>query len=363
MREAERIAEMLGDRRRQSGAAARMVESFRVLGQYDESVDAGERALRLASRDGDEALHVFVMFELAQTHQMRGALRHAADAIRAGLQVSVNPQGLRQFGLRPTALTNARPNLAWLLSELGDFDEAITHGTEGVRLGAASGIPTHIVSSRNIVGYVYFQRGDVARAGPFLEHGVDLAQVNLEVQIWTLAQRGATHTLAGRAAFAIPILEEGLAVADGNGIISNRTIWATWLGEAYLADGRIAEARQIVADALVRATARQESAYRGYALRALGDIAARDGPPAIEEAEAHYREALKLAESLEMRPLQAHCHFGLGKLYRRVGLLDEARVELSTAVTMLREMGMAHWLPEAEAELAAADGPVAPRAG
>lgn len=52
-----------------------------------------------------------------------------------------------------------------------------------------------------------------------------------------------------------------------------------------------------------------------------------------------------------MRPLQAHCDLGLGKLYRRVGRQDEARAELGTAVTMLRDMGTLHWLPEAEAEL------------
>jgi hypothetical protein len=33
--------------------------------------------------------------------------------------------------------------------------------------------------------------------------------------------------------------------------------------------------------------------------------------------------------------------------------LDEARAELAAAVRMLREMGMAFWLPEAEGELAA----------
>jgi len=55
-----------------------------------------------------------------------------------------------------------------------------------------------------------------------------------------------------------------------------------------------------------------------------------------------------------MRPVQTHCHLGLGKLYRRTGRPDEARAELATAVAMLREMGMAFWLPEAEAELAAA---------
>ena len=38
-------------------------------------------------------------------------------------------------------------------------------------------------------------------------------------------------------------------------------------------------------------------------------------PPEVEPAEAHYRQALALAEELGMRPLQAHCHLGLGRLY------------------------------------------------
>jgi hypothetical protein len=38
-----------------------------------------------------------------------------------------------------------------------------------------------------------------------------------------------------------------------------------------------------------------------------------------ESGEAHYRKALALAEPRGMRPLVAHCHLGLGKLYRRIG--------------------------------------------
>jgi hypothetical protein len=57
-----------------------------------------------------------------------------------------------------------------------------------------------------------------------------------------------------------------------------------------------------------------------------------------------------------MRPLQARCRLGPGKLYRRTSRLDEAPAELQTAVAMLREMGMAFWLPEAERELAEAGG-------
>jgi tetratricopeptide (TPR) repeat protein len=92
------------------------------------------------------------------------------------------------------------------------------------------------------------------------------------------------------------------------------------------------------------------------ALRLLGEIAAGGEVTDFAEAEDRYQAALALADELGMRPLQAHCHLGLGKLYRRTGRPDEARAELATAVAMLREMGMAFWLPEAEQELAEASG-------
>jgi hypothetical protein len=63
-------------------------------------------------------------------------------------------------------------------------------------------------------------------------------------------------------------------------------------------------------------------------------------------------QALVLAEQLELRPLRARCHLGLGRLFRLVGRADAARTELSTAVELLRAMEMTFWLPEAEAELA-----------
>jgi hypothetical protein len=57
-----------------------------------------------------------------------------------------------------------------------------------------------------------------------------------------------------------------------------------------------------------------------------------------------------LATELGMRPLIAHCHLGLGKLYRRTGTQEQAREHLATATTMYREMDMRFWLEKAEAE-------------
>jgi Tfp pilus assembly protein PilF len=88
-----------------------------------------------------------------------------------------------------------------------------------------------------------------------------------------------------------------------------------------------------------------------WSLRLLGEIA-RDGHPLdIAQAETHYRQALALAAELGMRPLQAHCHHGLGALYCQAGQPQQARDELSKAIDMYREMEMTFWLPQAEVAL------------
>jgi len=56
------------------------------------------------------------------------------------------------------------------------------------------------------------------------------------------------------------------------------------------------------------------------------------------------------ATELGMRPLVAHCHLGLGKLYRWTRQQAQAREHLETATTMYREMEMGFWLEQAEAE-------------
>ena len=98
----------------------------------------------------------------------------------------------------------------------------------------------------------------------------------------------------------------------------------------------------------------QERGHQAYALRLLGDIAARHEPPENEQAEDYYRQAHTLAEELGMRPLVAHCHFGLGTLYGRMGQVEQSHVELTAAIELYHAMDMAFWLPQAEAALAQA---------
>jgi len=82
----------------------------------------------------------------------------------------------------------------------------------------------------------------------------------------------------------------------------------------------------------------------------------RNAPPEAEQAEAHYQHALALAEELGMRPLQAHCHRGLGTLYAGAGQQEQARAHLSTAIDLYRAMDMTFWLPQVEAALVQVSG-------
>jgi tetratricopeptide (TPR) repeat protein len=156
--------------------------------------------------------------------------------------------------------------------------------------------------------------------------------------------------LAGRAVDALRLLERAVEQDVLHGIPVVR------LGEAYLLAGRLEDAHTLAEQALALARTHQERGHEAYALCLLGDIAAHRDLPDIAQAEAHYQQALALAEELGMRPLQAHCHRGLGTLYAATGQHEQARTALSTAIALYRDMEMTFWLPQTEAALAQVEG-------
>jgi len=82
-------------------------------------------------------------------------------------------------------------------------------------------------------------------------------------------------------------------------------------------------------------------------MRRLSLLGARsDGPTPSHAAQVPPRHGTRRSPSLV-----AHCHLGLGELYRRTGKREQAQEHLSTATTMYREMGMTYWLEQAEAEI------------
>ena len=146
-----------------------------------------------------------------------------------------------------------------------------------------------------------------------------------------------------------------LATATGRRTLLQALV-LTELSEACLLVGRVDEARALAARLLELSHTHTGHGYQAHAHRLLGEVARRRDPPDVDQAAAHYRQALNLTEELGMRPLQAHCHLGLGTLYARTGQRPQAQAALSAAINLYRAMDMTFWLPQAEAMLAQAVG-------
>jgi len=130
----------------------------------------------------------------------------------------------------------------------------------------------------------------------------------------------------------------------------------SWLSEICRLVGHCEEAWQHARQALDLARQQKARGDEALALHQLGTVHAHADPPDVAPAEAHYQQALALADELGMRPLVAHCHHGLGRLYGQTGRGEQARAVLATAIDLYRAMDMTFWLPQAEAALAQVEG-------
>ena len=165
-----------------------------------------------------------------------------------------------------------------------------------------------------------------------------------------VAGLGYAYTLQGRLAEGRALLEEAVSESISTG--ARRAVHWAWLSEGCRLMGHGEEAWQHALQALDLARQQKDRGDEALALHQLGIVQAHADPPGAAQAEAHYQQALALADELGMRPLVAHCHRGLGMLYATNGQREPARAELSTAMEMYRTMEMAFWLPQVEVALA-----------
>ena len=203
-------------------------------------------------------------------------------------------------------------------------------------------------------GLLALRQGDLARAVTLLERAVRLCQEMGRPAPFPLmaGALGAAYNLAGRSAEAMLLLAPALEQAMASEVVASQATCSLTLGEAQMMEGLLDEAQVLAEGALSLARMRHERGIEAYALYLYGELAVRREPPDCALAADHYQQALVLAEELGMRPLQAHCHCGLGTLYRRTGRGAQARAALAIAITLYRAMDMALWLPHAEAALA-----------
>jgi class 3 adenylate cyclase/tetratricopeptide (TPR) repeat protein len=358
LREAETLAEALDDSRRLGRVSRFLSGHFHLRGTHDQAIAAAQRTLALATASGDVVLHALANQYLGRAYQAQGDYRRAIDCLGQSVASLDGARRHERFGQSILPAVLSRAILAACYAELGTFAEGRALGDEGLRIAEAVAHPGSLMTALLWIGLLSLRQGDLPRALPRLEQAVGICQdVDLPFYFpWMAAALGAAYTLAERVADAVPLLTQAMEQATAMERVDVQVLCHLSLGEAQVLAGRLEEAHTLAEGALAHAREHQERGNQAYALRLLGEIAARCDPPHVEEAEIHYQAALALAEELGMRPLVAHCHHGLGTLYAKLGQREQARAELSAAIELYRTMEMTFWLPQAEGMLAQMGG-------
>jgi tetratricopeptide (TPR) repeat protein len=353
---AEALAERLGDDQRLGRIGCYLCIYFLAMGEHDRAMAAGQRALALATMSGAFEVQVVAQTYLGMVYHEVGDFRQALDVSQRAMASLTGERRYAHFGQIAPPAVMSRYYVAWSLVELGDFAEGSGVAEDAVRLAEAVEHPNSIGTALRGVGLLCRRQGDIHKAIPMLERSLALSQHALLFLPMAASLLGAAYALAGRTAETLPLLEQVLErIATGSRMFAHALV-LTELSEALLLVGRTDEASALAGRLLDLSRTHTGRSYRAHAYRLLGDVARCRDSPDVDQAVAHYRQALALAEELGMRPLQAHCHCGLGTLYAKIGRREQAHPELSSAIKMYRAMEMTFWLPQAEALLAQVEG-------
>jgi tetratricopeptide (TPR) repeat protein len=317
---AETLVTALNDQWRLGLICEGLVSAFRLVGNSDRALTYSQRCHALATTLGDVGLQIassqrlgMIYYDLGNYHRAMAYLRSNVASLQGALLYERFEVITRHFLPISNSLPaiTARTYLVLCLAEVGEFAEGIAYGEEALRLAEEIDRPYDRVGAFFRVGHFHLRQGNVSRAIPLLEQALALSQ----------AAHVRNFVIDAAASLVVVYAWSG-HVADTSSLWEQtplRTDTVLRCSEAYLLAGRVAEARQLAQRTLVHSCDHHEQGHLAQALWLFGEIAIHGDPPEIEQAADHYRQAIVLAAEFGMRPLQAHCHRGLGTLYAMTG--------------------------------------------
>jgi predicted ATPase len=351
------LAEILGDQSRLVQAVSAAANAMWQTGDNIRAHAFAQRGLSVAEAVGDATPLVEIGLNLGLILRTMGDYRRAAVVLAKPVALLQGNLARELLGRSLYPAVTARVALTQCLVDLGEFRQASAMVDEGLQIAEALQQPGSLLNAHQSACYLLFGQGRFHDAIPRLERSLALWNTS-DVAAWYQLSAGAlgyAYVMTGQLTEAFPLLEQAVEHAQRVNR-RNETRVLGYLAEAYLYAGQPGDARATATRMLDLSRERGERGAEAQAMWLLGEIHARYESPNPGQTATYYRQALALAEELGMRPLQAHCHRGLGTLYHQTGQIEQARAELSTAIDMYRDMEMTFWLPEAEAALAAVEG-------
>ena len=234
LREAESLATALEDSRRLEQVLLFLSLYFYLMGVYDQSITAGQRALALATTSGDVVMHALANDFLGRAYRAQGDYRRVIDCFGQTVAALDGPRRHERYGQLVLPAVYSRARLAECHAELGAFAEGVAIGEEGLWIVGEVAHPRSFMYASAAVGLVSLRQGNLSKALPLLEQAVSLCQ-EADLPVFfpgVAAVLGAAYILGGRVPDAVLLLTQALEQAMATKTIAFQALCTLTLGEA-----------------------------------------------------------------------------------------------------------------------------------
>ena len=352
LQEAESFAEALGNPRKLGRVLNFLITYYGLIGEHDQAIALGKRALVLNKENLE--LSTVTHYYMGQAYHFTGQYYPSMDMLNHALAaVSDESHKYERLGTAIIISVICRVWLVQCLAQLGSFQEGLSQAQEAIQIAEEANHTYSLAYAYCSLGIVLLLKGDLVPSITALEKCQRICEVS-EIKVLSThigSHLGCAYALSGRLTDAMPLLEKSDEQSTRIGRKAGQSLRVTWHGQACLLAAHLDNALKHAKQALALAIETKEQGYQAWALKLLGDIAARKNSPGSEPPAEYYNRALALAKELGMRPLEAHCHMGLGGLYVATDTRERAHAEFSTAKELYDSMGMTFWLMQAEVAL------------
>ena len=349
LEQAKAAAILLNDQSRLGKLFNLITAHWNLAGNPEQAIASGTEALNHTRAPENIDLRIVTHYFLGAAFHNYGQFHKAIDVLEHALTL-IGDRRFEMFGTTGIVSVISRAWLVRCLAQLGNFSEATPYVDEAMQTAVESKHPYTIVYACYGVGMLYLIKGEFDQSIVVLVRGLKVCdEAEIPVQRPLIAScLGAAYAFLGRFDEALNLLEGAVEHTESMRRRGGQALRMALLSEAYMLAGRTGEAEALTQRGLEMSVQTKDKGSQAWLLRVLGDIMASRDSSNAEQAEMTFNQALILAQQLGMRPMQAHCHLGVGQVHLHAKNLVKARSEILEAANLYRQMSMPFWLLKAQ---------------
>jgi CHAT domain-containing protein/tetratricopeptide (TPR) repeat protein len=300
-------------------------------GDYPDATRKLEESQKIFRELNDTAGQARTLNNLGIVLRAQGAYREALEHYQKALQLHRDAGDLQ-------GIANALGNSGNLYMTLGNYVKALEAFQEGLAIGERLGYGQAMAKGLSGIGEIYLSVGNYPQALEYLEKSYAVAERRGDKQTtaFLLHEIGMVRARQGDLRRALEYYQRSLTAQTQMGNRAEMAINLKDIAKVHALLGKQNEARTSFEKSLEIAQQINDPLTMVQVLAELAQLAKR--PEEYEWGLDFARRAMKIVTDMGLAEEIWGVHLVLGRFYRRMNRLDEARAEIESAIAIVERI-------------------------